>query len=208
MNLSKRLSLLAGFHHQEENIWDIGCDHGFLGLSFLTNPIVKEIHLVDPSEPVIKLLQNKTDSYITRKALFIQHKTGQEITLNPCSNLIFIAGMGGKEIQQILTSLLDQKLSATRFVISPHRNILELRSYLNTAKCCLESETLVYEGGRYYQVMTLCLDQKFAPVSLYGEAIWKGSLSSDYRDQQILHFQDHRDGQSRSYCLYLQSLKV
>lgn len=208
MILSKRLGLLAQQYHHEKHIWDIGCDHGLLGLSFDSNPHVEEIHLVDPSTPVINVLKKQLDAYITKRKIFIHHQKGQEIQLAPLSNLIFIAGMGGKEIHEILHSLIGQMKPDTRLVISPHRNILEVRAFLNQSIYRNENEFLVMEGGRYYQVMTLNLDQSFPRVSLYGESIWRGPLGSGYLEQQLLHFQEHRDGPGRSYCQYLETLKV
>ena len=208
MILSKRLGLLAQQYHHEKHIWDIGCDHGLLGLSFESKTSVDEIHLVDPSGPVINILKKQLDAYITKSKIFIHHQSGQEIQLAPLSNLIFIAGMGGKEIHEILLSLIPQMKPDTRLVISPHRNILEVRAFLHQSIYRLENEFLVMEGGRYYQVITLNLDMRSPRVSLYGDSLWRGPLGNGYLDQQLLHFKEHRDGLGRSYRLYLESLKV
>ena len=57
-------------------------------------------------------------------------KKGQDVILGPNSKTVFIAGMGGKEIGEIIQNLIPQLTPADRLVISPHRNILELRQYL------------------------------------------------------------------------------
>src|SRR6476661_2613415 len=134
---SLRLTKLHSYHSTEENIWDIGCDHGYLGSSFKDSEIVKAIHLVDPSGPVI---QNLKDSYISVPNLKIHHQEGQYLFIDSNSNLIFIAGMGGKEIGEIISHLLPQLDSTSKFVISPHRKILELRALLNVMPISLLSE--------------------------------------------------------------------
>src|SRR5690348_9300192 len=99
--LSERLLSLSRHYRNEKYIWDIGCDHGLLGLSFRDHELVEEIHLVDSSVPVIEKLKQTIDSYISKANLFIELKEGQKIKPHSSSNLIFIAGMGGKEIGEI-----------------------------------------------------------------------------------------------------------
>src|SRR5690606_4311997 len=108
---------------------------------------VTQIHLVDPSALVIQTLKKKLlDSDIPREEIIqIHHQRGQELTLRPdISKCLFIAGMGGKEIQEILQNLLPQLGAADRVVISPHRKILELRNYLHTSEFGLISEETLF----------------------------------------------------------------
>ncbi len=185
-------------------IYDIGCDHGKLGRSFHDEPLVTSIHLVDPSLPVIN---NLKDSYITVKdfKIEIEHRSGQNLILRPEKKLILIAGMGGKEIGSILTHLLPQLTSEDDVVISPHRDILQLRETLSETNFYLKNETVVFDEGRYYQVISLNLsgDEKIHP---YGKYLWNSQSGEGYRQHQILHFHAHKDTQSRAYVSYLKSL--
>jgi tRNA (adenine22-N1)-methyltransferase len=209
LKLSARLLELRSHYLKQESIWDIGCDHGQLGLSFLDEPGVKSIHLVDPSELVIGQLTNKVkDSYITRKdlKLHIHQKKGQEIRLNPSSKLIFIAGMGGKEIESILSHLIPQITVTDRIVISPHRKILELRDYLHRSPLRLEKENLLIEAGQFYQTLCLSLDQTYDRVSVYGQSIWQNADGKTYREQQLRYFEIHKDMASQTYLHFLKGL--
>jgi tRNA (adenine22-N1)-methyltransferase len=200
-SLSFRLLKLHSYYNQEKHVWDIGCDHGHLGLSFSPLESVETINLVDPSQPVIDVLNQKLiDSYISKAKVF--HLKGQDVTISSPSNCIFIAGMGGEEIGEIVSRLLPQLNSSSRIVISPHRKILELRSQLNKASVKLLSEEVIFENDQFYQIMCLSPGNG-TPVSTYGESLWVGENGAKYREHQLAHFSMHRDEASKAYVEFL-----
>jgi tRNA (adenine22-N1)-methyltransferase len=204
---SFRLKTLHSYYQREESIWDIGCDHGLLGLSFSDIETVKQINLVDPSEPVIDVLKKKIkDSYISITKVFIHHKEGQKLIIESKSNCIFIAGMGGKEIGLILTHLIPQLDKTSRIIISPHRKILELRSLLHTMPVSLLSEEVIEDDGQFYQIMSLRPGPGIK-VSLYGDKLWETVTGKKYLDHQIRHFEAHADPASRLYVTTLKGIK-
>jgi tRNA A22 N-methylase len=164
--------------------------------------------LVDPSLEVIKSLNTKLiDSYITKKDLIkIHYKKGQEVVLDLERKIVFIAGMGGKEIQEIMKCLLPQLSPADRVVISPHRNILELRKYLNGSEFKLLDEVIIFEDNQYYQVLCLETSPSLAQVSIYGDKVWQGLVGEEYRQHQIRAFSLHQDDASKAFVAYLGQL--
>lgn len=201
---SLRLSALHSHYAHHEHVWDIGCDHGKLGLSFLEYEEVKAIHLVDPSLPVIEKLRHFIDSYITGPSfkIRIEHKTGQEVVPGPEKKIVFIAGMGGKEILSILRHLINFMGPADDVVISPHRDILPLRKALGDSRFFLGKESLVWEEGRCYQILSLnTREQK--KVHPYGEEIFR---DEKYLTHQIATFSAHQDVQSQAYVTYMKGL--
>ena len=204
----KRLQALKAYYLNEVYIWDIGCDHGKLGLSFINEARVKKIHLVDPSKEVFKKLKDTVkDSYITSGAVDIINKSGQKLKIETKSNLFFIAGMGGKEISEIILRHLPFLEKDSRIVISPHRKILELRELLHGLPLELEKEEVIWEKGQYYVIMSLNHNaQVKRKVSLFGEEIWKSKWGEDYRQHQIKHYSHHKDKKSMDYVNYLKFL--
>ena len=203
--LSKRLRTLHNFYSHETHVWDIGCDHGLLGLSFLDVPSIKEVHLVDPSLKVIQELKKKVgDSYTTKGSLFIHHKQGQQLKIHSTSNCFFIAGMGGKEIGEIIQHLLPLVNESSQFVISPHRKILELRNLLLNLPITLKDEMVIEEDGQFYQILRLVTGEG-NKVSLYGERLWEGDTGQKYLERQLSHFSVHKDEASRAYVTFLKS---
>jgi tRNA (adenine22-N1)-methyltransferase len=205
--LSPRLGHLRSHHRQHESIWDIGCDHGKLGLSFLNERDVKEVHLVDPSPPVIKNLKYFIDSYITEEKfkIHIHENKGQDIVPGPLSKLILIAGMGGKEIVTICEHLRSYLSSDDDLVISPHRDILQVRAFLHSSSFTLGKESIVSDEGRFYQCISLNV-RGGEKVPLYGREIFQGEVGEKYLRHQLAVMSAHQDVRSRSYADYLRTL--
>jgi tRNA (adenine22-N1)-methyltransferase len=207
VELSLRLNTLRSFYQNQHNIWDIGCDHGLLGLSFTDIPTIQTINLVDPSKPVIDVLSKKIkDSYISKGNILIHLKEGQKLKIESSSNCIFIAGMGGKEIGQIIETILPDLDQDSQIVISPHRKILELRELLNSLKIALIDEKVILEDGQFYQIIVLKPQIAGPRVPLYGEKLWDTETGRQYLDHQIRFFETHRDDISIRYVAFLKSL--
>ncbi len=202
--LSLRLQKLRDLQRETEVIWDIGCDHGLLGTSFENEPHIKEINLVDPSLEVVAKLK---DSYISNTKIKVINKKGQELSLGRGSKTIFIAGMGGKEIGEIIRSLLPELTPLDQLIISPHRKILELREFLSSTSLGCFHEDLVYEGGQYYQILGLSLRDDLPKVSLYGDLLWQSKDGPAYREHQVKFFSLHKDEDSVRYVEHLRGLK-
>lgn len=166
---------------------------------------MKFIHLVDPSIDVInKLKKTLRDSYIPKREIVtIHHKKGQELVLEKDSKIIFIAGMGGKEIGKILEHLIPQLTPNDRFVISPHRNILELREFLASGPLRLVDETVIKEDGQFYQILCLCLNDRLSKIPQFGHKIWMGPLGEEYRAHQLKRYEHHQDPLSQKFLAFL-----
>ena len=208
-SLSARLSFLSSFYTDFTEVWDIGCDHGHLGLSFLDFKTVKRINLVDPSDLVIKTLNsNLKDSYITiPNKIIVTHSKGQNLKIkNDEKKIIFIAGMGGKETKEIL-SYIEKDLNLSDLVlISPHKNILELRAYLNSSSFRLYKEAVIFENQYFYQVLAIGLLPSMSKVSPFGSEIWLSPLGQSYRLSLLKTFKAHHDPLSREFVAYLEGL--
>jgi tRNA (adenine22-N1)-methyltransferase len=190
-------------------VWDIGCDHGYLGLHFLNNPKVELIGLVDPSDHVIETLKtNIKDSYITNPdKIKLICKKGQEILIrSDRKKIIYIAGMGGKETKEILIYLSDLLNSDDSIIISPHKNILELRAYLSNSKFRLIKEEIIQENQRFYQIMALGQSAHLPKVTPFGDGLWQGCLAPSYRSYLLSTFKSHQDVLSKDFVTYLENL--
>lgn len=122
----------------------------------------------------------------------------------PERKIVFIAGMGGKEILSILRSLENKISFNDDIIISPHRDLIPLRKELNQSSFSLGKESLVWEEGRCYQILSLNLRDK-RKVHPYGEEIFQ---DEKYLAHQIATFSAHQDVQSREYLRYLEGLSL
>lgn len=203
IKLSKRLATLASFYRGQDIIWDVGCDHGHLGLSFFKGESSPKIYLVDPAAPVIKKLKQKVnDSYIPTIQVF--HQEGQEITLgSEYSHFIFIAGMGGLEIIDILRRVIPQLQEGDELLISPHNKVLDVRKYLGELHPLLLSEGVLVEGGIWYPYFHLGLGGRV--ISQYGDQIFEGESGEGYRAHLLEKLARHRDEESLRYLNFLKA---
>jgi tRNA A22 N-methylase len=144
------------------------------------------------------------DSYITKKALIkIHKKRGQQFIPGPDRKCIFIAGMGGKEISEILTHLASYITNSDRIVISPHRNILELRDYLFHSEYRLFDEVCLNENGQFYQILCLQKSGNLPQVSLYGDKLWADQSGREYLKHLVNALKSHQDEDSKAYLQHL-----
>lgn len=171
----------------------------------MSHPLVTSIDLIDPSADVINALTIKvTGSYITTAGLIRIHKIrGQDFIPGSETKCIFIAGMGGKEIGEILTHLASYITITDRIVISPHRNILELRKYLLHSEFRLFDEVCLSENGQFYQILCLQKSDILPQVSLYGDKLWGDLSGKEYLKYLVNALKSHQDEDSRAYLKYL-----
>lgn len=71
---------------------------------------------------------------------------------------IVIAGMGGEMIASILEASGYPKSSECRLVLQPQSMQDVLRRYLSENGFCIDRETVVFDGGKYYQVIAARYD--------------------------------------------------
>lgn len=202
--LSKRLAHFAQFYQAQDIVWDIGCDHGQLGLHFLTHSHAPQINLVDPAKPVIDKLKEKVlDSDIPRTAVF--HSKGQDIKLDRShSHFIFIAGMGGSEIIEILSNIFPQLKVSDLVFISPHTKVLDVRHFLRKQGDVLLKEGVLCDHGIWYPYFLL--GQGGESCTVFGESIFLGEEGENYKKHLIEKLSKHRDKQSKAFLNFLSGL--
>ena len=208
MALSKRLDYLASHYQGEENVYDIGCDHGLLGLSFVTYSTVKKIYLIDPNPFSVDLIKESIDSYITEPVLIYPLKqSGENTKISSPNSIVFIAGMGGKTIVEILSAWSEEDYkNASQIVVSAHRGQLEMREFLRHCEFNVLREGVVIESGHFYEVLSVSKVRPGPLVSLYGDDMWRMSESNQYLRHQISYLKHHRDEASQRYLNFLKSL--
>lgn len=132
---------------------DIGCDHGLLGKELIARGLAKKVIAGDISAPSLEKA-NKL-AYESGISGNMETRLGDGLSvLRPGeANVIVIAGMGGMQIVSILSKNEETAKSAARLVLLPHKNVYELRKYLDENGYEIADEELAYENGRYYEVI-------------------------------------------------------
>ena len=121
--LTKRLEKIVQAIPQCTSLADVGCDHGYIGLSALTLGKADNVVFVDGSQPSLHKAKQNCPQNFESKVRFVCQDGLQSLNVD-CA---VIAGMGGLEILSILNNadVLPQKL-----VLQPMRNQQEVRKFL------------------------------------------------------------------------------
>ncbi len=204
--LSHRLQTIHNHTPLNPNIYDVGCDHGQLGLSFSVYPEVENIFLVDPSQEVIDSLKAKlTDADIPKQASIIQKKANQ-LEIKTKKNTLIMCGFGGTQMQEGLMHLKPQMDSDSIFVLSPHRHTLELREYLAREEFDLLSDQWIIENGQFYPLIVVG-NSAGRGVHPFGEKnLWQTPVGAQYREYVLKMFKEHKDPLDQRFYRYLESI--
>ena len=111
-------------------IADIGTDHGYLPYKMFENNLIQQSILCDINDgPLENAKQTFKNSTYNEHATF-RLGSGIKPLNNGEVDVVFIAGMGGGLIQNILTENLDKTKSFAYYVLQPMTEQSQLRTWL------------------------------------------------------------------------------
>lgn len=156
MRISERLQLVFDNLIHEMDVWDICCDHGYLGGAAYKSQKFSNIFFVDQVSSIIEKVKDTFNTYVycetnTSNAHFII-QSGQSIN-RPVSGNVCITGVGAYVINDILCGLAQNKsLQASRLILGPHRDTEKLLSMIESNTVfkhyLLNSKKEILENGR------------------------------------------------------------
>ncbi len=162
IHLSERLAWIHSRLLSSEPVWDICCDHGILGLAALQSGH-PEVIFVDQVVPILENLRQKLKD--SPQILPEQSDQRHRVLCLDAQNLseklygtVVVAGVGGFKIADFISAWSDRQIiSAKRFILSPHKDLIKVKNEMNlledynlTEEVRLESRTahwniLVYD---------------------------------------------------------------
>ena len=152
-NLSIRQQAIVDVCKKCETTCDVGCDHGYIGVSLLKNNKTKFLIATDISKPSA----NKTAVLLKEnsKEKFASIRVGDGLsTIKPKENVeqIIIAGMGGKEIIHILSEYKNIQ-KTKHFVFQPMNELQVFRKYLSDHNIKIQKDIVVFDK-KFYHIIT------------------------------------------------------
>ena len=154
---SKRILAIASFIDATDNLIDVGCDHGYLGIYLKKNNKVNDLLLTDlRSSALNNAIENiqkynlDINTYLTDGIKKIKIKN---------YNTISISGMGTQTIIKILSEL-KKKNTINKLIIQSNNDLDILRSCINNMGYYLEDEKVVYENDIYYVICKFIKNDK------------------------------------------------
>ncbi len=204
--LSSRLERLLQLCRKGGTLWDIGCDHGRAGAKAAQTRDWSRVEFVDPSDRVIALLKDYIGAHIPPGIEYsIHHKKAEQLNVHSSPNTYLMAGFGGQQIiasMRHLTSLPANQDAC--FVLSPHRDWLKVRQYLQHNAFHLVTEEILQEEQQFYPVIVI-ENRPGEPVSLYGEAWWQSHEGGLWRHQLLQKLSIHQCEEDKALLKFLAS---
>ena len=154
LQLRPRLEAALALLGSAQVLADVGCDHGRFGAAALIRGHAGRVIASDVSLPSLekaRLLAEKlglTDRFDFRAADGLAALTAGE------ADAAAILGMGGELIAAILEAGADAAHRFGRIVMQPMRGEAELRQYLYENGYAIDDEAVVFDAGRYYQLIS------------------------------------------------------
>lgn len=128
--LSNRLKLIFDQLLPDCAVWDICCDHGYLGLNAYQSQLFPEVNFVDQVPEIMARLEERFHREIVQTTnpttpRFIA-LSGEDLTLELTGNVV-ISGVGSYTIFQILKSLQTKNLlKAKRLILCPQNDVVKM----------------------------------------------------------------------------------
>ena len=151
--ISRRLKCCAELVAPGARVYDVGCDHGYLGIYLLTQGLAAHVVASDlRPKPLERARENARRFGVSEQMDFVCCN-GLEAMDGSQGDTIVIAGMGGDAIAGILEDCPWVRTGAYRLILQPQSSGNDLRRYLGNRGFQILQERLVRDGGFVYSVM-------------------------------------------------------
>ncbi len=174
--LSNRLEHIKNMVPKCDTLYDVGCDHGYLGISLLLDGACERVVFTDiHKEPLEAAKKNAKEYGVESSCEF--HLTDGLKGLAPNENdCVCICGMGGPVMESILKAA-DTK---AYLVLEPQSDVIKFHQYLVIKGFEWEKEDMIKEAG-----------SKFYPIDAGRFTGKPGSLLASNAPYPLLKKQNH-----------------
>ncbi len=157
VKLSERLTVIAGMCGEKiRTLADVGCDHGWLGISLLLEERVTHVIGMDLREgPLSRARENAAASGLSTERFETRLSDGLDALSPGEADVIVMAGIGGVLMCRLLTRGIEVAKKASRLVLSPQSHIESVRELLAAEGFSVTDENMCRESGKYYTVMSV-----------------------------------------------------
>lgn len=194
MKLSNRLKTIADLITSSDVVADVGCDHGLLAIHLIHHQQVTNIFVSDINEAALASAQSNINKYQLQQFITPILANGIEWINNyPQINCVIIAGLGTAKILKILK---DDANQVQRYVIQTNTNAAKIRQWIKTNNFYLETEILVKDKGRIYEILVINKTNGYQ-IETEDAVIFGVKLATQFQDlfneqwqQKLWHYQN------------------
>ncbi len=173
-NLSKRLHSIADMIECNNDVIDVGCDHGLLDIYLTLNKNCNCI-ATDISKNVLENTKKNIDKYNLDKKIQIICSDGLKNIDIKKNNKIVISGMGTSTILNILSTEKIKEIDD--LIIQSNNEIEKLRRRVCDLGFYIYNEKIVFDKNKYYIIIYFKRGQKkynnidylFGPIARFNK---------------------------------------
>jgi tRNA (adenine22-N1)-methyltransferase len=158
--LSARLQQIYDLLLPGKDVWDLCCDHGYLGIVAHKSRRFSRIHFVDRASHLVESLRLR---WQLEQNMFFYPQPVEDLEPVLEGNVV-LAGVGGLAMLSILERLERRgRLGAQRIILAPQRDETRLKDGLQSQwpRYNLDQSLMVQEGPRVRQIFVLNLRNDF-----------------------------------------------
>ena len=181
MELSKRLRGVISLMPHFNTICDVGCDHGYVAITFLQEGIAKKVIAMDVNKGPLEQAKFNAKLYGLEDQLDFRLSDGLKKVTPGEADAFLVAGMGGRLVVHILEQSKDVLAQMKGAVLQPQSELNLVRKYVYEMGWHIEKEDMVFEAekdgvGKYYPMMYIAPGEAKMPdevALLYGPLLLK-----------------------------------
>ncbi len=181
LQLSKRLSCVAGMVTEGNRLVDVGCDHAYLPVHLVLSKRIPSAIAADVKKGPLSRAREHIREYGLEDRIQTRLSDGLSNIHQGEGDTLVMAGMGGPLMERILTEGERVAGSFREMVLSPQSEAARFRRFLLSSGWVITGEDLVEEEGKYYPVIKACHREEFpqCPTVYSPEEEWFGKLLLD-----------------------------
>ncbi|MFA6755134.1 MAG: class I SAM-dependent methyltransferase [Bacilli bacterium] len=190
MTNSKRIAAIESFIDINDNVADIGSDHGYLLIDLYKMNHDGRLLGVENKKGPFKILSDNIHEIDKNSLIKISLSDGLDDVDTKAFETIVIAGMGFDSIKQILDRNINKVSNIEKLIVDSHTKNKELREYLINLGFQIDDEEIIFEKGKYYEIEVFIKGQKkYSQIQIkYGPILLKEKsidFINKYKDELI-----------------------
>lgn len=153
IQLSIRLSAVAGLTRGAKRLADIGTDHGYLPIFLAQQESLEYAVAMDVNRgPLLRAQEHIRRQHLEEKITTRLSDGAQKLQPGE-ADCVVIAGMGGPLTIKILSEGRAQLAKTDVFVLQPQSEIESVRRFLHAEGLVITDEDMVKDDGKFYPMM-------------------------------------------------------
>lgn len=173
-----------------DTVWDICCDHGKVGRSFLP---LRKVVFIDQVAYITKRLSG----HLEKEFLASEQASFEVLTANARevdymslgSNCYVVTGVGGELGMEIISQIFLSMKPEDSILVCVHKNTHKLRCFLSDLGLGLCEEVLIKENNQFYELV-LVNKTSTLDISPVGSLMWQSPTDdhSEYLKSQKAYY--------------------